>query len=259
MRALGFLSVLCIVVAVLRACVVLLRLGARMLVATVVLIVSLILCVVVLLLNERCSSNVVDRTALQGPVTLWLVTLGVELRTGLHNLGLLLLTEVEGTTLSELASVVALLARTLLKRPLASIMLKLCGWVTRHTVTVLISKRLIVMLGHLCVTSVEIALCYRCEALSMPVPLIEISWCRCVCVSVVVAWAMCRTLLIAHVYLLAVWLVAWAWVLKQTLLASLWMMITLAFLMCLCCIGERLSRVGRGPIGCRPVHRLSVC
>lgn len=53
---------------------------------TLVLIVALTW-VVVLLKLRRCSSTVVDRTVVAGPVPFRLVTLGVELRTGLNTDG----------------------------------------------------------------------------------------------------------------------------------------------------------------------------
>lgn len=76
---------------------------------------------------------------------------GYELRTGL-NIGASLFAEVDGSNFTELSTIDFLLARTLLKAPLAITILKNPGLRTTPTVVPLINTQLAAILGHRGVT-----------------------------------------------------------------------------------------------------------
>lgn len=102
--------------------------------ASVVLIVPLTVLVVVVLLKAQCSTTVLERTAVSGPVPFLLVTLGVELRTGLQRLKAFLVRDVDVSTLTELETTDVLLERTLLKTPEAMTALNRVGPCISRTV-----------------------------------------------------------------------------------------------------------------------------
>lgn len=114
-----------------------------------------------------------------------------------------------------------LLARTLLKAPLAITMLKNPGLRTTPTVVPLINTQLAAILGHRGVT-LRVTRCYRCEEVSMPVPLIiaRRPWCPTVHLNFIPRT--CLTLGCAHTPALHVPLPLRHPLLKHTLFASLW-------------------------------------
>lgn len=163
------------------------RLVARNLVLTILEVVPLSVVVLLRSRKSRCSTTVMDRTTDTGPVTPPLVTLGVDLRTGLHNEGLDIVRSLEGNTFSEFATMDVLLSRTLLNTPLAMTILNEAGLRTTPTEVVLIHKRLMAILGHLAVT-LPMAPCYNPSSVNMPVPLMEASPPLCATVTLKVRW-----------------------------------------------------------------------
>lgn len=81
---------------------------------------------------------------------LWLVTLGVELRIVLNTVsdGL---TPVDGVTLTEFVILVVMLEMTLLQRPGVRTMLKCLGCAVTCVALTLMTRRLALTLGQLCV------------------------------------------------------------------------------------------------------------
>lgn len=169
--------------------------------------------VVVLLKLRRCSSTVVERTVVAGPVPPRFVTLGVELRTGLNTDGHLpeVPTYLEVEHLILLIMVFVLLATTLLNRPLARTMLKWDGPDITKTAAVLTRRQLREILGHLLVIPLMTCRYTLLVPMSMPPPRMRAIRPSCPTVSRKVQCIICLMLQVAPTEILAVILPGALW------------------------------------------------